>query len=53
MAVFRHGEQMVDIYNIHVRLLKTIFSTFAVAKYSQNFQTFAQMEVIVYERNIK
>jgi hypothetical protein len=24
----------------------------AAAKYSQNFQTFAQMEVAVYERNI-
>jgi hypothetical protein len=31
---------------------KTNFSTSAAAKYSQNFQTFAQTEVAVYERNI-
>jgi hypothetical protein len=32
--------------------LKTNFSISAAAEYSQNFQTFAQVEVVVYERNI-
>ena len=36
---------------IHVPLLKTNFSISVAAKYSQNFQTFARMEVAVYERN--
>jgi hypothetical protein len=49
MPMLRDGEQMVDII-IHVPLLKTNFSTSAAAKYSQNFETFAQMEVAVYMR---
>jgi hypothetical protein len=40
-------------YRNDVKLpVETIFSISAAAKYSQNFQTFAQMEVAVYERNI-
>jgi hypothetical protein len=49
--MLRDGEQMVGIYMFDC-LIKTNFSISAGTKYHQNFQTFAEVEVAVYERNI-
>ena len=44
--------QPVDMETTWNYRSKTNFSICAAAKYSQNFRTFAQMDVAVYERNI-